>query len=70
MINSKKLHWYCFSFLHSNVIASSFKGFKEKDKINISDINNARNVAEINGKSVLISLAYLGHMTKEEFTNE
>lgn len=71
--NKCRLHWYSLSFVGESIdggssitYGSAYKGFDQKDKISVNDIGVARLTANLSDNSTLISVSYLGHMTKKE----
>lgn len=69
------LHWYCFSFFGRMTscgqtgYSSAYKGFGSKDKITLLDIESVKTVAQTSKGSTLLSVSYLGCMTKEELSS-
>ncbi|MNO91595.1 hypothetical protein D3C76_831430 [compost metagenome] len=65
------LHFYSLTFLDSRqqgetTHANAYIGLPEA-KVTPREIENARRTAEVSGRAVLLSVAYLGHMTREEW---
>ena len=70
----EELHWYCFSYIggHANghtgtVSGSTYSGFTFK-KITLKIIKDNKANANMNDDAVVVSISYLGLMTREEFT--
>jgi hypothetical protein len=65
-----KYHYYAFCFMGTGMWASTYIGYKIKDLITLSMIQDAKVAAKISQDSVLVSISYLGHMTHKDFTEE
>ncbi len=70
-ITKKKLHYYCFSYIGTNLsdgnqcYATSYTGYSEK-KITQVLIQNNREFAGVDSSAALLGATYLGYMTGEE----
>lgn len=72
---AEKLHYYAFSFGHFNFVPEHstqsrmdcvYRGFPE-NFVTARNISQAKGDTMLPGNCVLMSVSYLGHMTKEEF---
>jgi len=72
----EELHWFCFSYVGDHAEASistgtvhgsTYTGYAEK-KITIKNIKENKAYAKMSEDSAVVSISYLGHMTREEFT--
>lgn len=74
MSDSAKKHWYSFVFVYSVVgvttQSSTYIGYAEKDKITMDRVKDARFHAGCPNDALMLSVSYLGAMTKEEFFDE
>ena len=74
-MSEQKKHWYCFSYFGKDIEsgkhceASTYSCFAEKG-VSLAMINNNKTNARVTDDSVLISVSYLSHMTKADFTAE
>lgn len=59
-------HWYSFTYQHGNSIASTYTGYKGKG-VTLKMIQDNKGNAKMPIDSVMISVCYLGYMTKAEF---
>lgn len=66
------LHWYCFSYIGkllkdgSHCNACTYTGYEHKE-VTLGMIKENKRNAGVADDAVLISVSYLGHMTREEF---
>jgi len=65
-IFKKKYHWYNFSYAYSCGFGSAQTGYKYKYITNKA-INENRIYAKVGEDSVLLSVSYLGYMTREQY---
>ena len=67
------LHWFCFSYIgkdqESNLQVNSctYTGYEDKN-ITMAKIKANKKNAGVKSDACLISVSYLAHMTKEEFS--
>jgi hypothetical protein len=67
-----KLHWYIFALFGAasqgatGVATNTIKGFEGKN-IGMSDIKYIKKVSNMEDSASLLSVSYLGHMTRSEF---
>lgn len=64
----EKHHWYAFSFQSSLATAIStgsiYIGYEDQ-MVNLARIKSAKEAAKMPADSVLMSVSYLGHMTRD-----
>ena len=70
--NSEKLYYYCFSFKGltpngSNADASSYAGYESQPFFTFKEIDKQKINSGLTVGAVLLSITFLGVMTKEEF---
>ena len=71
-MEENKQFWYCFSFVGKNAEngcscdSSMYSGLPSR-KITKSIIDDNRKYAGVNPEAVVVSISYLGRMTKSEF---
>lgn len=73
MNNNIKGHWYCFTYIGTDLktnthgaYASAYSSYT-KNFVTLRMINNNKQHAGLKNDAVLLSVSYLGYMTKEEF---
>ena len=62
-----KRHWYCFVFYCKTGVGSSYSGYPYQDWFNYTIIEHEKKNARVPEDSVLLSITYLGFMSKAEF---
>ena len=60
-------YWYAFSFRDNGSIYGCYSGYSNKN-INMNKIKKAKEVSGGGQNCALVSCAYLGYMTKTEFS--
>lgn len=71
-----KKHWYSFTYLGNSpdtncrMYATAVCGYEKKDFITLLEINRNKYESGLDDKAVLLSVSYLGKMTKEEMMTE
>lgn len=61
-----KQHWYAYSFLgQGGAYGSAYIGY-EDNNITIPRIRAAKGFADVSPDAVLLSVSYLGHMTRAQ----
>lgn len=68
-MKKKKQYWYCLSYIGrtdnmATAYYCAYVGCNEKDKITMQSAMSKSDLKD----AVLLSVSYLGYMTKEEFT--
>lgn len=70
-----KKHWFCFCFIGRDTVtgktasASTYTGLITKN-ISLPVINEQKSYSQLADDAVLMSVSYLGEMTREEFLGE
>ncbi len=73
-----KKHWFAFSYTGNNrdgspgqAWASTYTGYEQRDSnVTMDMIHENKAYADVADDATLISVSYLGYMTREEFTGE
>ncbi len=65
-----KLHYFCFSFFGDNNTINSCEAGYKFPKITMAAIKERRRQAGVGDNAVLISVSYIGRMTKKEFRGD
>lgn len=67
-----KYYWYCMSFRYetssSYIHASTYSGHRKKI-VTVADIEKSREYVDIDPKAVVVSISYMGRMTRSKLTN-
>lgn len=64
----QKLYWFCFSYVdNARIYASTYTGYSDKS-VTLKHIKENKTYAGVSDNAVLLSLSYLGYMTRMEFT--
>ena len=70
-----ELHWYCFSYIGKDIKTGltangcTYSGYTEEG-VTLQAITENKQNAGVTDDAVLISVSYLGKMTKEVFTGK
>ena len=74
-MSDEKLHYFCFSYAgqtadtNQQCNACTYTGYNDKN-ITIAMIEKNKEYAGVNKNSALLSVSYLGYMTRTEFSGE
>ena len=62
-------HWFCFTYADSNVQASTYSGYEDKN-VTLAMIEANKVNAGVSSGAVLTACIWLGYMTRAEFKGE
>ena len=64
------VHWYHYNFYDEYGYHTTYMGYELKDQITPTMIDSAKDLAGCTENSVMISLSYLGCMSKNQFIGD